>query len=173
MLVTDVSHSHPRSVKMKTKCAGDYNACMIVMPSQTKHLPQQKQKLKRLNPRKLEISFLTKQTTVQPHNQLKPKKKNKEISSFAQNTYYKGLVLRFLIITWTMHGSGAGQCTGRSISVCSNGCGNGLNSSTCLTPFSRAESWCSKPLTPFTPLALFQGASPSCNNFLIQSSASW
>jgi hypothetical protein len=164
---------------MKTKRAGDYNACMIVMLSQTKHLPQQKQKPKRLNPGKLEISFLTKQTTVQPHTQLKPKKtnkrkrKNKEIASFAQNTYYKGLVLRFLIITWTMHGSGAGHCTGRSISLCSNGCGNGLNSSTCLTPFSRAESWCSKPLTPLTPLALFQGPSPSCNNFLIQSSASW
>jgi hypothetical protein len=138
-----------------------------------KTLAPTKTKLKRLNPRKLEISFLTKQTTVQPHNQLKPRKKNKEISSFAQNTYYKGLVLRFLIITWTMHGSGAGQCTGRSISVCSNGCGNGLNSSTCLTPFSRGESLCSKPLTPFTPLALFQGPSPSCNNFLIQSSASW
>jgi hypothetical protein len=164
---------------MKTKRAGDYNACMIVMPSQTKHLPQQKQKLKRLNPEKLEISFLTKQTTVQPHNLFKPKQtnkqtnKNKEIATFAQNTYCKGLVLRFLIITWTMHGSGAGQCTGWSISVCSNGCGNGLNSSMCLTPFSRAESWCSKPLTPFTPLALFQSPSPSCNNFLIQSSASW
>jgi hypothetical protein len=163
---------------MKTKRAGDYNACMIVMPSQTKHLPQQKQKLKRLNPEKLEISFLTKQTTVQPHNLFKPKQtnkqtnKNKEIATFAQNTYCKGLVLRFLIITWTMHGSGAGQWTGWSISVCSNGCGNGLNSSMCLTPFSRAESWCSKPLTPFTPLALFQGPSPSCNNFLIQSSAS-
>ncbi len=78
MLVTDFSHSHLRSVKMKTKRAGDYNACMIVMPSQTKHLPQQKQKLKRLNPEKLEISFLTKQTTVQPHNLFEPKKTNKQ-----------------------------------------------------------------------------------------------
>jgi hypothetical protein len=63
---------------MKTKRAGDYNACMIVMPSQIKHLPQQKQKLKRLNPEKLEISFLTKQTTVQPHNLFEPKKTNKQ-----------------------------------------------------------------------------------------------
>jgi hypothetical protein len=96
MLVTDISHSHLRSVKMKTKHTGDYNACMIVMPSQTKHLPQQKQKLKRLHPEKLKISFLTKQTTVQPRNLFKPKKtnkrkKNKEIASFAQNTYCKGL----------------------------------------------------------------------------------